>query len=71
MSHEGSHQKWAAVINERRQVVSVVDHHREISGGLLQSIIRQSGLTREQFYCAVDATARKIGKKYQKPEINQ
>jgi len=30
---------------------------------IIRSMIRQSGLTREQFYCSTEKTARRINKK--------
>jgi len=44
----GSHVKFAKVVNEGLRTTTV-PHHREIASGTLRSIIRQAGLSGEEF----------------------
>lgn len=57
----GSHEQWAGVWAGNPRVVTVDGHYPEFDDDLIKSMIRQSGMTREQFYGATDRTARKIG----------
>lgn len=62
---EGSHAHYEGVIKGKRKLVTVdnsIDvYHRE----RLKTVISQSGLTREDFYCSTKGTAKKINKKCQ------
>jgi len=42
----GTHEIWW---NEKKKMTAVIPHHHEIRIGTLRSIIRQMGLTREEF----------------------
>lgn len=42
----GTHEIWW---NEEKKKTAVIPHHHEIRLGTLRSIIRQMGLTREEF----------------------
>lgn len=44
----GSHVKFAKVTNGGTRTVTV-PHHREVTGGTLRSILRQAGLSEEEF----------------------
>jgi predicted RNA binding protein YcfA (HicA-like mRNA interferase family) len=63
----GSHEQWAGEIGGKKRMVSV-DTHGDFGIDLIKSMIRQSGLTREQFYCSTDKTAKRINKKLD-PEL--
>ena len=47
-SQRGSHVKFVRYADDGVQT-AIVPHHREISVGLLRSIIRQAGLTSSEF----------------------
>lgn len=44
----------------KRRTVPVARSHNEFSGWLLDAMIKQSGLTKKQFYGLTEATARKL-----------
>ncbi len=48
IGQQGSHVKFGRATGGRRRV-TIVPRHREIGAGLLRAIIRQAGLTREEF----------------------
>ncbi len=52
VSQKGSHMKYKKFV-EGRALVVIVPHYREIPKKVLLSIIRQAGMTREEFikYC--------------------
>ena len=56
----GSHEQWAGEWDGKPRIVTVDSHHQDFSVGILQSMIRQSGMTREQFYGSTPRTAKKI-----------
>jgi predicted RNA binding protein YcfA (HicA-like mRNA interferase family) len=59
---EGSHEQWIhSNIHDAKRVVTL-DNHGEFYTELMKSMIRQSGLTREEFYCSTKSTAKKINK---------
>jgi predicted RNA binding protein YcfA (HicA-like mRNA interferase family) len=60
---DGSHAQWerAAVGRRLRSVVTVDVSRSEFREELMKSMIRQSNLTREEFYSATKRTARKAG----------
>lgn len=45
-STSGTHEIWW---NEKLKKTCVIPHHKEISSGTLRSILRQMGLTEEEF----------------------
>ncbi len=58
-----SHEQWGHDnIDDKKRLVTV-DTHGDFGIDLIRSMIRQSGLTREQFYCSTKKTAKKINKK--------
>jgi len=63
---EGSHRQYEK--GSRKVTVDVA--MRDYGIDLMQSMIRQSGMDREEFYCATKATAKKINKRYKKPDSN-
>ena len=48
IGQQGSHVKFGKETDEGRRV-TVVPRHREIGVGLLRAIMRQAGLTRDEF----------------------
>ena len=61
-----SHQQWAGEWGGQRRIVTLDVKYREIGDPrLLKSIIRQAGMTREEFYCSTERTARKINQRPQ------
>lgn len=59
----GSHEKWRGVINGKKQIVTVDKKYKDFDGTIIKSMINQSGVTREEFYCATRQTAKKINMK--------
>ena len=58
----GSHEQWDhADLGGRPRRVTVDVAIGQFSPALVQSMIRQSGVTREEFYGATERSARKIG----------
>jgi hypothetical protein len=49
------------IIGGRKRLVTI-DLHGDYGVDIIRSMIRQSGLTREQFYCSAEKTARRINK---------
>jgi len=45
-STSGSHEIWW---NEKRRKTCVIPHHKEISPGIIRSIVRQMGVSLEDF----------------------
>ena len=45
----GSHEIWW---NEKTKKTCVIPHHREVMAGTIRSIIRQAGVSEEQFLSA-------------------
>jgi predicted RNA binding protein YcfA (HicA-like mRNA interferase family) len=58
----GSHEQWGTIIKGENRLVTV-DLHGDFGQDLIKSMIRQSGLTREEFYCSTEKTAKRINKK--------
>ena len=58
---EGSHAQWERAADGRRlrSIVTVDVPRAEVREDLMKSMIRQSNLTREEFYSATKRTARK------------
>ena len=48
VSSKGSHVKFIRRIDQGARVV-IVPHHREVAAGTLRSILRQAGLSQEEF----------------------
>jgi predicted RNA binding protein YcfA (HicA-like mRNA interferase family) len=59
---EGSHRQY----EKGSRKVTVDAAMRDFGIDLMQSMIRQSGMDREEFYSATKATAKKINKRYKK-----
>ena len=45
-----SHEQWEGTTKGKRRVVSVDTNIRDFSGFILSNIIRQSGLSKDEFY---------------------
>jgi len=56
----GSHEQWRTIIENQLRVVTVDSHYKIFDQSLLKRMISQSGLSREEFYCATPKTAKKI-----------
>ena len=56
----GSHEQWAGQWGGMPRIVTVDAHHQDFSTEILKSMIRQSGMTRDDFYNSTPRTARKI-----------
>jgi predicted RNA binding protein YcfA (HicA-like mRNA interferase family) len=62
-NQEGSHRQYVGFFNGKRCKVTVDMSMTDYSDDLTKSMIRQSGMNRDEFYCSTKGTARKIGKK--------
>lgn len=58
----GSHEHYEGFINGLRRKVTVDLAIDDFGKDLMQSMIRQSGLSRDDFYCSTKHTARKINR---------
>lgn len=58
---KGSHIQYQGTIRGVTWYVTVDTGKDEFGDFLIQSMIRQSGMTREEFYGSTTSTARKIG----------
>jgi len=58
---EGSHAQWERTADGKRprSVVTVDMHYKDFDADLMRNMIRQSNLTRDEFYGATKRTARK------------
>jgi len=57
----GSHEQWCKEYKGRPYFVTVDNHHSVYNDpDLIQSMVRQSGLTRQQFYAGCRSSANKI-----------
>jgi predicted RNA binding protein YcfA (HicA-like mRNA interferase family) len=57
----GDHRHYLGEWKGRKRLVTVDWGVKEISKDVLKSVIRQSGMTREEFYGSTKRTAKKIG----------
>lgn len=62
-STEGSHAQYEGVVDGITRKVTVDEGEKEFDDFLIKSMIRQSGLTRNEFYCTTKVTALKINMK--------
>jgi len=62
----GSHAQYSKTVNGVSYKVTVDLAENEFYEFLLQSMIRQSGLSRVEFYCSTKSTAKKINHKFNK-----
>lgn len=62
-STAGSHSQYEGTIKGQIKKVTVDLAEKEFNDFLIKSMIRQSGLSREEFYCTTKATALKINKR--------
>ena len=60
----GGHSQYKGLVRNKPRLVTIDTQANTYAKDLLKSIIRQSGLTREEFYCSTKKTAKKIGKKF-------
>ncbi len=66
---ESSHEFWEHEdIGGRRRFVTVDTGYSEFDQSLIKTMIAQSGLSRDDFYCQVASTARKINKRIKRAE---
>jgi len=56
---KADHDKYEGVIRGQRRTVPVSRSHDEFFSWLLESMIRQSGLSKKEFYGLTKATAKK------------
>lgn len=63
---EGSHEQYEGVIKGIKRKVTVDITEKDFGDELISSMIRQSGLSRNEFYCSTKHTAKKINKKLRK-----
>jgi Predicted periplasmic or secreted lipoprotein len=47
---KGDHEQWEGVVNGERKIVTVPNYSELKDPDLIKSIIRQSGLSRDDFY---------------------
>ncbi len=59
----GSHAQYEREVSGRKYKVTVDEGEREFDDFLLRSMVHQSGLTRDQFYCGSKTAAKKINKR--------
>ena len=57
----GSHQQWVGMIGGERRRVTVDISEAPFDDFLIKSMIRQSGVSRDDFYASTKATAKKVG----------
>ncbi len=67
--NKGSHEQYEGFIGGERKLVTVDTAISAFSDFLMGSMISQSGLSRDNFYCATKGTAKKINKKFVQPTI--
>lgn len=60
---EGSHAQYEGEVKGLTKKVTVDEAEKEFGNFLIKSMIRQSGLSREEFYCSTKATALKVNLK--------
>jgi hypothetical protein len=58
----GSHAQYIGYFSGIRRKVTVDMAEREFNDFLIKSMLRQSGMSRNEFYCSTKATAKKIGR---------
>jgi predicted RNA binding protein YcfA (HicA-like mRNA interferase family) len=59
---EGDHEQYEGIWQGLRRLVTVDRGVREFSVDRIKTMISQSGMSREEFYCSTPRTARKIGR---------
>jgi predicted RNA binding protein YcfA (HicA-like mRNA interferase family) len=59
----GSHAQYVGYFKGVKRRVTVDVGEADFGDTLMKSMIRQSGMSREDFYCTTKSTARKISKK--------
>lgn len=62
---ESSHETWEGTVRGERRLVTVDENCAPFCGDILRTMIRQSGLTREEFYGSSKRAAKKINCKVQ------
>lgn len=62
----GSHSQYIGIINGKHCRVTVDLHYSDYGIDLIKSMIWQSGLSRDEFYCSTKHTAKKINKTIRK-----
>ncbi len=63
LRQESTHAHYDGLVRGNRHLVTVDTGYSEFDGDRVKTMIAQSGVTREEFYGATGATARKIGKR--------
>ena len=64
-----SHEQWLGKVGELDRLVTVDTKYAQFDEKIVGLMIGQSGLSREEFYCATKTTARKINKDAIKPVV--
>lgn len=57
----GSHRQWRKTHKGRKYIVTVDEGYGTFDEDIIASMIRQSGLTRDQFYAGSKSAARRAG----------
>lgn len=57
VSTTASHEHWVGIVHGRAMSVTVDAHYPQFDASILKLMIEQSGLSREQFYCATKRSA--------------
>ena len=61
-TQKGSHAQYEGEINRTKRKVTVDMTEKDFDENLIKSMVRQSGLSRKEFYCSTKKTAKKINK---------
>jgi predicted RNA binding protein YcfA (HicA-like mRNA interferase family) len=62
-TQNGSHAQYEGIVGSITRKVTVDMAEKDFGRDLIQSMIRQSGLSRNDFYCSTKKTAKKINRK--------
>lgn len=62
-TQSGSHAQFEGMLKSQIRKVTVDMAEKDFGKDLIKSMIRQSGLSRDEFYCSTKKTAKKINKK--------
>lgn len=72
VSSQSSHHNYGCTRGGKFFKVTVDIKYETFGIDLIKSMIRQSGLAKEQFYCSTKSTAKKLGKrKVKKTELEK
>lgn len=69
---EGDHKFYVREVHGKKKIVQIDWKIDVYNPRWIKVILKQSGLTREQFYCSTKTTAKKIGlKRADKKDLNK